>query len=348
MRSLLAALSLFLLAPVAASACSCGGLAGVQTCFLFQEADAVFAGRVTASSIETSGQPRWSHYVVRFAVIEGFSGVTGRTIDIRTGLGRGDCGYRFETGKSYFVYASRSKDGVLRTSICTATKSLATAQADLAFARQVIHGGNRTRLYGRVIRLVRPDLGTYTREVDLGGVTVTIEGPADQRFTAVTDAKGFFSVAGSREGEYAVRAATPEGLPEITPQQVTIPAGRCNGVMLKSSNLASLSGRVVDPAGRPVSAVRLRLLTERDGLDREEARTAGDGRYHFEEIPAGSYVLAANPHAMADNGCEESSDPWTFFPQAASAKEAERIVLRPQEMRELSDFELPVSSPPTP
>ena len=332
------ALVLFLAAPWSASACTCARFS--EPCVSFQMFDGVFVGKVTSLSIVTTGEPRWTHRVVRFAVVEGFSGVSGNTIEIRTGLGGGDCGFPFVTGRSYFVYASRSKDGVLQTNICSGTKGLAAAQTDLAYARQVAHGDERVGLYGRVERLVRPSLDEYLKATDLGGVSVTIEGPAQQRFTAVTDAKGRFSVAGHLEGNYTVRAATPEGLPEIAPQQVTVEAGKCSGVILKSDGLASLAGRVTGLSGRPLSAVQVKLVSEHDTeiLDSEEVRTSKDGRYLIEHIPPGSYVLAVNPKGTADE--LEAPYPRTFFPRAGSAKDAERIVLRAEETRELPDFEI--------
>jgi len=340
MRSLVIALALCLSLPGVGSACSCEiALGNSQPCAAFQEADAVFAGKVTGSSIVTKGKPRWAHRVVHFAVLEGFAGVKGKTIDIGTGLGNGDCGYEFATGKSYFVYAWRIKEGTLLwTTICGATKSLAVAQADLAFARQVVHGGDRTRLYGRVVRSSRADLGESLRQDGIGSVTVTAEGPAHQQFTAVTDGGGLFSIAGTLEGDYTVRAAAPDGFPEIAPQRVTIPAGQCDGVELESSDLASLAGRVVDLQGRPIPSLGIELVSLRglELLEADEVRTSGDGCYRFEHVPAGSYVLAVNPKGKTEP--LKAPYPRTFFPQAGSPKEAERIVLRPQESRELADF----------
>jgi len=342
MRSLVAALALCLSMPGAGFACSCVfALGNSQPCVAFQEADAVFVGKVTGSSVVTKGKPRWAHRVVHFAVLEGFAGVKGKTIDIGTGLGDGDCGYEFATGKSYFVYAWRIKEGTLLwTTICGATKSLAVAQTDLTFARQVVHGGDRTRLYGRVVRSSRADLGEPLRQDGIGSVTVTAEGPAHQQLTVVTDGEGLFSIAGSLEGDYTVRAAAPGGFPGIAPQRVTIPAGQCNGVVLESSGLATLAGRAVDLQDRPIPSLWIELVSMRDRelLDGEGVYTSADGRYLFEHIPPGSYVLAVNPKGKTE--ALKAPYPKTFFPRAGSPTEAEPIILRAQEVRDLPDFEI--------
>jgi hypothetical protein len=49
---------------------------------------------------------------------------------VYTGWGGGDCGYEFQVGSSYLVYAGGQTD--LGTSICSRTADLGHAQADLA------------------------------------------------------------------------------------------------------------------------------------------------------------------------------------------------------------------------
>lgn len=69
--------------------------------------------------------------VVTFRVTSSSKGVSGKTIDVRTGLWMGDCGYRFETGQSYRVFAYKTsgfsplvKATGLETSTCTNTREI--------------------------------------------------------------------------------------------------------------------------------------------------------------------------------------------------------------------------------
>jgi hypothetical protein len=71
--------------------------------------------------------------VVTFRVISSSKGVIGKTVDVRTGLWMGDCGYRFETGELYRVIAykrSWSRDLVkatgLETNRCTRTSGISS------------------------------------------------------------------------------------------------------------------------------------------------------------------------------------------------------------------------------
>ncbi len=51
---------------------------------------------------------------------------------IKTGLGGGDCGYKFIENEEYLVYGY-IRDGISRTNICTGTKLLTAAKEDLKF-----------------------------------------------------------------------------------------------------------------------------------------------------------------------------------------------------------------------
>jgi len=55
-----------------------------------------------------------------------------RRVDLVTGSGGGDCGYHFEAGKRYLVYAYEGSDGVLTTGTCSRTSNLEHAADDVA------------------------------------------------------------------------------------------------------------------------------------------------------------------------------------------------------------------------
>jgi hypothetical protein len=76
-----------------------------------------------------------------------FKGDVPKTIIIRTGLGGGDCGFLFEAGESYLIYAvnessidyvqpklgrsNQELSGIYRTDICTRTGLVKNRQIDL-------------------------------------------------------------------------------------------------------------------------------------------------------------------------------------------------------------------------
>ncbi len=70
-------------------------------------------------------------YRVSFRAITTWQGPPKRTVTLFTGRGDGDCGYAFEPGRTYLVYAYC--DGHCSTGICTRTSEAARAREDLAF-----------------------------------------------------------------------------------------------------------------------------------------------------------------------------------------------------------------------
>jgi len=102
-----------------ATACSCmrPGSDEDET----KKADAVFEGTVT-NVWRPTAEPR---SLAQLAVSVAVKGVrAGTTVTIDAGIGGGACGYHFERGKRYKVFAYKDDHGVLHTSICTATRQL--------------------------------------------------------------------------------------------------------------------------------------------------------------------------------------------------------------------------------
>lgn len=91
------------------------------------EARAVFSGKV----IEVRDDPETSSVVVRLKVERVWKGSPPAEVRVVTGRGGGDCGYRFEVGESYLVYAHSAGAGGLGTNICQRTARLSEAAKDL-------------------------------------------------------------------------------------------------------------------------------------------------------------------------------------------------------------------------
>ncbi|MBD3162405.1 MAG: hypothetical protein GF346_08670, partial [Candidatus Eisenbacteria bacterium] len=96
-------------------------------------ADIVFEGTVTGRNDPRADNRRVSTgdpIDYAFHVAETWKGVLNDTIAVRTARSGASCGYEFEVGGSYLVYAR--KDSLrFRTGLCTRTKPLERASADL-------------------------------------------------------------------------------------------------------------------------------------------------------------------------------------------------------------------------
>jgi hypothetical protein len=103
----------------------------------WKSSNAVFSGRV----LEITKQPQNFYVSVRLLVVDSWKGNLSKEITITTGLGNGDCGYPFEVGESYLIYANGSDENKLSTGICHRTNNLLENSQDL----KILGKGKLTR-----------------------------------------------------------------------------------------------------------------------------------------------------------------------------------------------------------
>ena len=113
-------------------ACSCAVAAPLpslrkQVSGARKESKAVFSGKV----VEVNRNAQSQFITVKFKVENSWKGNITQEVSITTGLGSGDCGYSFEVGKSYLVYAYGSNENSLQTNICQRTGSLTDSSKDI-------------------------------------------------------------------------------------------------------------------------------------------------------------------------------------------------------------------------
>ena len=95
------------------------------------QADAVLAGTVLEITTETQPGLPVGRRTVRLQIEKIWKGQDCGELTLTTGLGDADCGYGFEVGKSYLIYAFQENGG-LATNICTRTAKVDQAAEDLA------------------------------------------------------------------------------------------------------------------------------------------------------------------------------------------------------------------------
>jgi hypothetical protein len=87
----------------------------------------VFSGEV----LEITRRPQSFYVEVKFRVKQLWKGDIPEEVTVVTGMGGGDCGYSFEIGKDYLLYAYTSDGNKLGTNICQRTTQLTDAATDL-------------------------------------------------------------------------------------------------------------------------------------------------------------------------------------------------------------------------
>jgi hypothetical protein len=116
-------IGLFFVAVQSVQACSCVGTGA--PCQAFWNTPAVFSGQVEEvktiipESVLADGRKVYgpNRRVVRISVIEGFRGIEQqKSVETHTGGGGGDCGYDFQTGQKYLIYAYKNPELLGQTS----------------------------------------------------------------------------------------------------------------------------------------------------------------------------------------------------------------------------------------
>jgi hypothetical protein len=116
-------------AAPAAFACSCAPPPPPREAR--DQADAVLTAKVLEITTESQPGLPVGRRTVRAQVEKIWKGQTCGELTVTTGLGDADCGYAFEVGKTYLIYAFLENGG-LATNICTRTAAVEQAAEDLA------------------------------------------------------------------------------------------------------------------------------------------------------------------------------------------------------------------------
>lgn len=122
LKKALLVLSFFLASISLVSGCSC--VADVPLNESINSTHTIFAGEVTELS-RTDIRSGYGEVEARFDVSEMWKGFESEALTVSTASNSAACGYSFEEGEEYLVYASES-DGELRTTLCSRTSGLSS------------------------------------------------------------------------------------------------------------------------------------------------------------------------------------------------------------------------------
>jgi hypothetical protein len=289
--------------------------------------------------------------LVHFDVTKSYRGAPGEQVVVHTADQGSACGYAFEQGHDYLVYAYTAPDGGLAAGRCTRTHEV-TSRADDE-DMQWIEGLSKAPLgasiFGR-IRSLRPNPEGGFDTDSLADVAVSVTGPESK--TVSTDADGKFRADGLAPGKYIVSATAPRRYAAFENSTVTIQDRACAEVDWSTRLDGHIRGHVYFSDGTPAAALYLTAKAA-DAKPHEPwtwqssyATTASDGGFDFGMLAPGSYVFGANMDFSSQDG-----KPYyrrAFFPGSARRSEAAVITVGAGESSDSLRFFLPPdSAPPT-
>jgi hypothetical protein len=159
------------------------------------------------------------------------------SIDIWTDYG--DCGFDFQKGETYLVYASEDEETQqLGTSICYRTRRLSEAGSDLAYLFFLKNNGDAsTRMEGFVTSNPNQDRQRIPNMIDapVADIVVGLKGDGDERYTR-SDREGRFVFDGLSGGDFELSVFSknfPLDAGQLAePQSVHVEARSCASAVL--------------------------------------------------------------------------------------------------------------------
>jgi hypothetical protein len=186
---LLAAAAFLFLAP--ATAFPCCGLTDSSACAAAARSDSIFVG--IPVSVENVGRYRRFQFAVETAI----QNVERKIVEVTTAPDSAACGYPFEIGTKYLVYASQAA-GSYAVSFCSRTGPLESRHNDLELLQDRASGTLHPRLFGVVVRHRLLLNGRPIEHEAIGGIAdvpVRVTGANGVR-EARTDPNGRFRMDG--------------------------------------------------------------------------------------------------------------------------------------------------------
>jgi len=347
---------LFLVVPASVQACSCIG-AGAP-CQEFWNASAVFSGEVgeidviNPESVTADGTRVFGPMSkkIRLFIIEGFSGIAEEKIlEINTGGGGGDCGYNFQKGQKYLVYAYKNlQTGALSTNICTRTRLLENAAEDVEYFKSLATAKPDAKIFGSVYQIyARRNDAPFIKPLPLTGILVRAEGTGG-KFETKTGENGGYEFANLAAGEYKIGIETPKNLWGYEESKlVKVYEKGCAGYSFAVQTKTVLSGKLTNEKSEPAAKVSVELIpveqiNKSGNADRNFAYTDDEGKFLFRSIPGGKYYLGVRLSGLSE---VLFPYPQTFYPGTLNLAEAAPVTIDEGQILENYDFKLPKKLP---
>jgi hypothetical protein len=267
------------------------------------------AGRLAGAM---PGPEPWGRVKVTLNVSERFRGAAGDSLVVRTELGTEACGYPFEVGHEYLVFATEFQ-GALTVSTCSATQPAKMAVARIAQLRALRDGTTLPDLYGFVgTHPLRWDPTGWEHVQPMPRLAVTARSDSAEYRTQTAD-DGLYGFRGLPPGRYQLSVEAPPGRRALWGGSAEHP-GASPGVPCAMNFEVFwdglISGTVVGRDGQPATGMITAQYTSPETLPAGPyGGEVKDGRFEILRLPPGRYRLMFLPNVAG-----RPTGPAVYYP----------------------------------
>lgn len=297
-------LALAVLATTESLACSCIPTPN-PPCRAYWQTPVIFEGTVTEFAVVENNAKFFENRRATFSVEKSHKGIDGtKETEIYTGDGGSDCGFPFQVGKRYLVYAYQ-ENGYLSTNYCGRTELIEGAKEDLDYFAQMAAMKDGATIYGSVKKYA---FGYGSDEKfgltnPVANIAIRIEGKKSALLR--TDKDGNFRASGFPAGTYLMEPILPRNLTLSVHSKTQsidffeVGNKQCYEAKFYVDFGGKVKGRVLDENGRGVEGIDAQMVSAEYKLKGDKdtapllARSVTDenGRFSFDGIPPGRYFL---------------------------------------------------------
>ena len=261
----------------------------------------------------TVPQPQpWGSVSVTLHVSERFQGNAGDSLVVRTEVGTEACGYPFEVGHEYLVFASESQ-GKVTVTTCSATQPAKMAVARIQQLRALRDGTTLPDMYGFVgTSPLRWDQKGWEQVQPVPGLTVTARSDSAEYRTQTAE-DGSYAFQGIPTGRYQMSVDAPPGRRAFwggSAEHVGTSPGVPCAVNFEIFWDGLISGTVIDRDGQPAAGM---ITAQYTGPEALPAGSFGsqvkEGRFEIQRLPPGRYRLMFLPIAAG-----KAAGPAVYYP----------------------------------
>ncbi len=240
-----------------------------------------------------------------------------------------------DVGKSFLFYLSGDdkEDKVWSASICSRSRSVKNAAADLLYLEKLTKVRDKTRLSGTLNKMLESpeneDRYSFfqipNHKIHVVGKNKTVE--------LSTDENGGYEIYDLPPGKYKIYPDKLDGFTFPNSgkpfREVEIKAKSHTEVDFYFEIDNAVSGKVVDANGKPLENVCLDLILSKNETSKNYSKsscTGKNGEFEIRAIPDGSYFLAIN-----NDGEIRIYEPFGtfYYPNVKRKEEALEITVRP-------------------